>query len=79
MDKTDHSDNRALEQLTSIDRKDFTASTDGQGHLRRFSEFTERIDAGAVWRGAMPAERQRMLRQVWLVRGWLASLERVRR
>ena len=54
---------RQLVDLEGRDPKEFAASTDAQGHIRRLADCAEKIKPAVVARGAFPAERKALKRQ----------------
>lgn len=65
---------RPLVDLDGRDPADFAASTNGQGHLRRFAEFCRQTDAAVVARGALPHECAAIREHIAVVDGWLDQL-----
>jgi len=62
--------------LKGRDPKDFKASTQVQGNLRRFAEFVSTADPQTAVRGAFKRERADMLRHAEIAQKWLTLLAR---
>ena len=58
------------------DPEEFSCSTQAQGQLRRFAEFTDEVAPAVVVRGAVPREYQAMARHATQILSWLTDLLR---
>lgn len=63
-----------LRHLHGKDPEDFKQSTQVQGNVRRFAEFTAEIDLDAAIRGAFESERKDLLVYAKKAREWLTKL-----
>jgi len=65
---------RTLIDLGDRDPAEFSLSTQGQGHLRRFAEFAAQTDPIVIARGALPHEHAAIRRHIATIDGWLDRL-----
>lgn len=65
---------KPLVDLKGRDPQEFARSTEGQGHLRRLVEFTEKVSPAIVARGAFPREHAAIRKHIDAVMPWLMTL-----
>ena len=63
-----------LFDLGGRDPKEFSISTDGQGQIHKLAQFTEDVEPGVVVRGAMPYEREMLIRDITSIEFWFDEL-----
>ncbi len=71
---TEQGKKRRLVDLGGRDPKEFSISTDGQGQIHKLAQFTGDVEPGVVVRGAMPYEREMLIRDIISIEFWFDEL-----